>query len=57
MHEDVTFVIGKLKFVSYQFVLGAFPLRTRSPLDYEMSLHTYTTYVRHLGSWEGEVGL
>ena len=54
MHENMTFVVGKLNLVSYQFVFRCPPppLDTRSPLDYEMSLHTYTTYVKGiLGLW------
>ena len=45
MHENMTFDIGKLNFVSHQFVFRCFPsLDSRSPLDIEMSLHTYTIY-------------
>ena len=55
MHENMAFVIGKLNFVSYQFVLRHFPhLDPRNPLDYEMSQHTSTTYVKAIvGLGEG----
>ena len=46
MYENKRFVIGKLNFVSYQFVLGAFPLEPRNSLDFEMSQHTYTVCVK-----------
>ena len=29
--ENMTFAIGKLNFVSYQFILGALPLRPKKP--------------------------
>ena len=47
IHGNMIFAIGKLNFVTQQFVFSAFPLRlTRSSLDYEMPLHTYKTYVK-----------
>ena len=46
MYENKRFVIGKLNFVSYQFVLGAFPLEPSNSLDFEMSQHTYTVCVK-----------
>ena len=42
------FVPGKLNFVSYQFVFRCSPLDPRNPLNYEMSLHTYTTNVKSI---------
>ena len=56
MHETMTFVIGKLIFVSYEFVFRCFPhFDSRRPLDYEMTLHTHTTYVKStLGLGEGD---
>ena len=47
MYKNVTFVIGKLNCLSYEFVLGAIPPQTEEALlDSEMSLYTYTTYVK-----------
>ena len=61
MHENKTFVIGMLNFVSsIKYIFKSFPpLDPRSPLDLEMFLHTYTTYVKGilgLGSWGGGGG-
>ena len=42
----VTFVVGKMKMVSFSLFLDAFPLNTRRPLDNDMSLLRYTTYVK-----------
>ena len=40
MHENMVFVIGKLNFISYQFVLGAFPLRPKKPFG-QRNIDTY----------------
>ena len=57
MHENMTFAIGKLIFVSYPFVFRCFPpLDLRSPLDYEMATYIHNISKGHLGSW-GEIGL
>ena len=56
MHESITFFIGKLNFVSFQFVFRCVPPSDpRSPLDYIMSLHTYTKGILDLGGggWRG----
>ena len=55
MLETMMFVIGKLIFVPYQFLFRCFPhLDSRRPLDFEISLHTHTTYVKGiLGLGEG----
>ena len=42
---NVTFVNEKLKFASFSLFLDAPPPVPRCPLDNEMSLHIYTTYV------------
>ena len=42
----VTLVTGKVKLVSFSLFLDAFPLDPRCPLDNDMSLQTYTTYVK-----------
>ena len=47
MNENMMFVIGKLNFVSYQFIFRCVtPLDPRSPLEYKMLLHIYATYVK-----------
>ena len=40
------FAIEKLKFLSFSLFLDASPLDPRCPLDNEMSLFTYTSYVK-----------
>ena len=42
----MTFVIGKMKLVSFILFLDAFPLDPRCHLDSEMLLLTFTTYVK-----------
>ena len=43
----MTFVTGKVKLVSFSLFLDApHPLDPRCPLDNDMSLLTYTTYVK-----------
>ena len=42
----VTFVIRKLKLESFSLFVDAFPPKPKMTLDNEMSLHTYTTYIK-----------
>ena len=55
MHENMTFVMGKLNIVSYQFVLDVSPLRLKK----SFGLQNIVTYIHnvnkgHLGSWVGQ---
>ena len=50
----MTFVIGKLNLCHISLYLGvSLPLEQRRPLEYEMSLHTYTTYIKGILSLGG----
>ena len=42
----VTFLIEKMKLVSFSLFLDASPLDPKCPLDNDMPLCTYTTYVK-----------
>ena len=58
MHENMRFVIGKLNFVSYQFVLKCPPIRPKKPFG----LQNVATYIHnickwHIGSWRGGGGV
>ena len=44
--ENCMYVIGKMKLASFSLFIDAFPLDPRCPLDNEMSLYTYTIYVK-----------
>ena len=56
----VTFLIEKMKLVSFSLFLDAFfpppPLDPRCPLDNDMPLYTYTTYVKGVLGLGGERG-
>ena len=52
----VTFVIRKMKLVSFSLIEDAFPLDTRCPFDNNMSFTTFTAYVKGIlgrggGGW------
>ena len=53
----VTFVIGKMKLVSFSLFLDAFPLDPRCPLDNDMSLQTFTTYVKGILGLGGKASI
>ena len=50
MHENMTFVISKLNFVSNQFVLGAFPLRPKRPFSTKKCCFKNTQHIDR-ASW------
>ena len=52
--KSVTFVIEKVKLVSFSLFLDASPLYPRCPLDNNMSLYTYTTYVKGVSGLGGK---
>ena len=50
-HEIVTFVIGKMKPVSFSLFLDAFPHRPKTPFTYVVNVYSdMSLSKRHLGS-------
>ena len=53
----MTFVIEKMKLVSFSLLLNASPLDPRCPLNNNMSLYTYTAYVKGVSGLGGGGGV
>ena len=51
----MTFVIEKMKLVSFSLFLNASPLNPRCPLNNNMSPYTYTEYVKGVSGLGGGV--
>ena len=51
----VTFVIGKMKLESFSLFLNVPPIDQRCPLDNNMSLSTFTTYVKGIYGLKGDL--